>query len=249
MPEGPEVLMMTKLLTRLRDEIKITLFDRYLNRELRKYDDLRKFAEKTHVFKRVFKKGKHTFVEFENADSQIKNIIHLRYGLRGEITEEKTEYTKLIFGTTDGLVNLYFNDQIGYGDISVLNPDEAKEVLDNIGPNVENLANFEQYYDQVSLYNGKKPIAELLVNQSYISGIGNYLRSEILYDARVYPLKKSSEVTKEEHMRIYESIKKIWKRVLSDYPDYQCRAYGNPQFASEKLGNGLVYFDPKIVLM
>lgn len=242
MPEGPEVLMMTKILTKLKGVIKIEIFDRYLNTELKKYDELRNFIKKPRTFKRVFKKGKHTFVEFLPEKNDEKIIIHLRYGLKGEITETKTDYTKLIFESVDTGKKFYFSDQIGYGDITVLDKTEIEEIMNNLGPDIDNLRSYDDYRNALALYNGKKVIAELLVNQRYISGIGNYLRSEILYTAGIHPFIKASEITETEHKKIYEAIIKIRLEALKQYPNYRCKAYENPNLKSEKLGSGLIYF-------
>jgi endonuclease VIII len=242
MPEGPEVLMMTKILTKLKGQIKIEIFDRYLNPELKKYDDLREFVKKPRTFKRVFKKGKHTFVEFLPEFGDDKIIIHLRYGLKGEISEEKTNYTKLIFEMVKTGKKIYFSDQIGYGDITVLSKDEITEIMDNLGPDIDNLKSYDDYRNALAIYNGKKPIAELIVNQHYISGIGNYLRSEILYVADINPFVKASEVTEAEHKKIYNALVRIRSEALSQYPNYKCKAYENPKLKSEHLGSGLIYF-------
>lgn len=35
-----------------------------------------------------------------------------------------------------------------------------------------------------------KEICQLLIDQSFVCGIGNYLRSDILYLSKIYPYKK-----------------------------------------------------------
>lgn len=55
-----------------------------------------------------------------------------------------------------------------------------------------------------------KPICEVLVDQKVIlSGIGNYLVSEILYDANINPFKLTSKITNSEIQSLYYSCKKI----------------------------------------
>lgn len=55
----------------------------------------------------------------------------------------------------------------------------------------------------------KKPIKEMLHDQSVIAGIGNIYSDEILYAAEIYPEKKCIELDDDEWMRLAEKIPKI----------------------------------------
>ena len=54
-----------------------------------------------------------------------------------------------------------------------------------------------------------KMVGLLLIDQHIISGIGNYLRADILYDAKIHPNTKINELSKDELKILYSSIKKI----------------------------------------
>ncbi|MDZ7755929.1 endonuclease VIII [Rhodohalobacter sp.] len=43
----------------------------------------------------------------------------------------------------------------------------------------------------------RKSFASLLLNQGFLSGVGNYLRTEILYDARIHPKKRPMDLSDE----------------------------------------------------
>jgi formamidopyrimidine-DNA glycosylase len=55
----------------------------------------------------------------------------------------------------------------------------------------------------------KKTIAQVLMNQSVISGIGNYLKAEILYAARVSPHRECDSLTDKELGRICKYTNQI----------------------------------------
>lgn len=57
----------------------------------------------------------------------------------------------------------------------------------------------------------KKPICEILLNQTYFNGIGNYLRSEIMYKANQNPFIPADEAIKEN-----EKILKLCKEVSEE---------------------------------
>ena len=55
----------------------------------------------------------------------------------------------------------------------------------------------------------------LLMNQSFIAGLGNIYCSEILFDARPSPLRKINSLNNLEIRNIVKSTKKILKRAIS----------------------------------
>jgi formamidopyrimidine-DNA glycosylase len=57
----------------------------------------------------------------------------------------------------------------------------------------------------LSQCNDNKPICEFLMNQKYVSGIGNYLRAEILYRAKISPERRILELNLEEKDLLYDS--------------------------------------------
>ena len=67
-------------------------------------------------------------------------------------------------------------------------------------------------------------LEDIIMKQKIIfSGIGNYLKAEILYDAKINPLRKVKSLDVDEWFKIYKSIKKIIKKMLkalnSNNPD------------------------------
>ena len=59
-------------------------------------------------------------------------------------------------------------------------------------------------------------IASILINQGYLcSGIGNYLKCEILYEAKISPNRSINDITDEELEVLYKAIKKVCELHLS----------------------------------
>lgn len=63
--------------------------------------------------------------------------------------------------------------------------------------------------------NKKLPMKTLLLDQTIISGLGNIYADEVLFDAKINPLKKGEEVTKKECEKIIISSKKIIEEAIS----------------------------------
>lgn len=53
------------------------------------------------------------------------------------------------------------------------------------------------------------PVKALLLDQTFISGIGNWVADETLYQAKVHPEQYCNEFSEEESKRIYEAIKYV----------------------------------------
>jgi formamidopyrimidine-DNA glycosylase len=64
---------------------------------------------------------------------------------------------------------------------------------------------------------GEKSLDVILMDQKMlVSGIGNIIKSEMLYDAKISPKRKGKEVSDQEWKRILQSGKRISKKVLSN---------------------------------
>lgn len=76
-----------------------------------------------------------------------------------------------------------------------------------------------------------RPIKEVLMNNSLILGIGNIYASEILFDAKILPSRKTDSLKKNEIEILHKSIKKILLKAIrlrgtsiSDYRDANNKA-------------------------
>ncbi|RHZ36407.1 bifunctional DNA-formamidopyrimidine glycosylase/DNA-(apurinic or apyrimidinic site) lyase [endosymbiont GvMRE of Glomus versiforme] len=61
----------------------------------------------------------------------------------------------------------------------------------------------------------KVPIKTALLEQNIVSGIGNIYASEILFDTKIHPLKRTNQLTKLEVDNIIHSAQKILKEALN----------------------------------
>lgn len=59
-------------------------------------------------------------------------------------------------------------------------------------------------------------IEDAIMNQHFfMSGIGNYLKSEVLYDARIAPSRTLESLSHEEWRRLFHSAKKVTRRMFN----------------------------------
>jgi formamidopyrimidine-DNA glycosylase len=123
--------------------------------------------------------------------------------------------TRVIFHFTDGS-QLFFNDLRKFGYVKILDSQGLEKTLakENYGPEpLEPQFTLEKFRELLS----KRPNAQikpLLMDQTFIAGIGNLYSDEILFYAGVHPKRRVKELRSEEVKKIYEGIGKILKEAL-----------------------------------
>ena len=75
----------------------------------------------------------------------------------------------------------------------------------------------------------KRQFASLLLDQSFVAGLGNYLRAEILYFAKLHPQRRPIDCSQTELKRLAKQILKI------TYRAYRTNGISNPPSLVKKL--------------
>jgi formamidopyrimidine-DNA glycosylase len=120
----------------------------------------------------------------------------------------------------------YFYDQLSFGTLKVVETRaELEKKLKELGADMlDETTGFEVFKKAVVKGGNKeKMIGNVLVNQRVISGIGNYLRADGLWLARVSPFRKVGELSNEELETIYKSIRAL---MWGDYAPDEARKKG-----------------------
>ena len=107
---------------------------------------------------------------------------------------------------------LYFFYMLSYGTISISNDEEKLEKkLKTLGPDIMDVnTTFEIFEEQISkLVNKNKKIGNVIVNQKLISGIGNYLRADILWMAKISPHRLVKNIESKELKKIYQACRDL----------------------------------------
>ena len=120
-------------------------------------------------------------------------------------------------------ISFYFYDQLSFGTLKVVGGDDAgKLILDKklkeLGPDLmDDTTSFEVFDTQLRKKNNEtKPIGNVIVNQKVISGVGNYLRADALWMAKISPFRKVKDVNEDELELLYKSLRAL---IWGDY-DY-----------------------------
>lgn len=219
MPEAPEVLHAQKYLTdRLLQStvLKIEIMKGpYLYRSEGKYISFRRDLEKfTPIkIKKISRKGKLLFLIFDKSDNHFHSLsIHM--GMDGFFSDNREGNSVLRIQYNNSTEHtLYFNDIRKYGTLNFLSTNDYVQKVASLGPDVYHIV-FRGDWKVLSstLTKNKcldKMICSVLLDQSVISGIGNYLRSELLYLSCIKPSRLCKDLTDCDFQIMFRKLKEL----------------------------------------
>ena len=142
-------------------------------------------------------KGKFIYFFFDDMTSLWSTL-----GMSGAWQSYPTKHTRVIITTSEDQ-KVYYNDIRNFGTLKyVTSVTELTTKLSSLGPDIlgefDSFENFRSEFVKGIIKKPKKTIAENLMNQSLVSGVGNYLKAEILYHAEVSPHRTVSSLTDTE---------------------------------------------------
>ena len=135
-------------------------------------------------------------------------IIHLR--MSGDLWVEGQDLSlgqhyRMVLNFDNGS-RLVFNDARKFGRVWLVS--DPEQVLGKLGPEPFDPALNEQNFYE-SLRSRRRQLKPLLMDQTFIAGVGNIYADEALYRARLHPLQLSSRVTQGDAARLLESIRAV----------------------------------------
>jgi DNA-formamidopyrimidine glycosylase len=169
----------------------------------------------------VRNKGKYIYMQISIESENKKGVkfIGNHLGMTGNWRNNPTQHTLIeIIVQKNGRVDkVYLDDYRQLSKFGIFSAFEMKKNLNKLGMDILNekftLPVFEKIL--VSYSKSKRNIAVILADQSIISGIGNYLRADILYEAKINPLSKMMYLDENDIKTLYKSIIKVCKESLS----------------------------------
>ena len=134
---------------------------------------------------------------------------YLQYGDKNKMnTYMKNSLNHLNFEIITNEGTLYYYDVLSYGTLKCIdNDNELEKILKLIGPDIMDTT-FEVFKNQILKKNNlDKKIGNIIVNQKIISGIGNYLRADILWLSKINPFRKVKRISEQELENIFNNSK------------------------------------------
>ena len=216
MPELPEVETICRALSKVIKNSRIKKIEFY-RKDLRwQVKDNLEVSLKNNIFIDPYRRGKYILIP-TNTDKIF--LIHL--GMSGQIRikkkdiVQKHDHMRMIVENNNKHFVVTYNDSRRFGYIDLFKKKELREhfLLSKIG--VEPLG--RELTTEYLKNNFKKRVINIknaLIDQKIIAGIGNIYASEILYKAKINPLRKVNSLSQNDLNSIITFTKIILKRSI-----------------------------------
>ena len=148
--------------------------------------------------------GKHLFVAFED-----DLLLHVHLGLIGQFPVKPL--TDAVVPAPVGAVRLRLVGPNHYADLrgpmicALITPARMDEVTARLGPDpLASDADGERAWQRI--HSSRKAVAELLMNQSFVAGVGNVYRCEVLHRHALDPFVPGRELSRGAWERIWGDL-------------------------------------------
>tara|TARA_Y100000590_G_scaffold371117_1_gene433354 strand:+ start:580 stop:1443 length:864 start_codon:yes stop_codon:yes gene_type:complete len=124
-------------------------------------------------------------------------------------------HNHIYFFLSNGLILIY-NDVRRFGFFKIYNTIKINKIIFLKKLGLEPFSKkFNIKYFEKFIKNKKKNIKNLLMDQTFVSGLGNIYTNEVLFMSKIYPLKSCGTLDRKEIKKIIFNIKKILKLSIS----------------------------------
>lgn len=151
----------------------------------------------------VFRRGKFIVIQLSNDYL----VVHLRMSGDLRIEEGQSEiqpHDRLIVTFYNGM-RLVFNDPRKFGRVWLLR--DLVILFNKLGQEPLTLTSADEFHQMLSKH--KRQLKPLLMDQHFLSGMGNIYTDEALHKAGLHPLMISSEVSVDQAKRLLHTIQEV----------------------------------------
>jgi formamidopyrimidine-DNA glycosylase len=144
-------------------------------------------------------------------------LIHLRMSgdllVRAENAPLEKHDRLVIYLEKDDVVNqLAFNDTRKFGRVWVT--DHPGMVLGGLGPEpLDEALTDDRFYKMLT--QRSRQLKPLLLDQTFLAGLGNIYTDEVLHLAKLHPLRQSDELNEDESKRLLSAIRSILREGIA----------------------------------
>jgi formamidopyrimidine-DNA glycosylase len=154
-------------------------------------------------------KGKliHINLVSENNTPDSQTIVLMNtLGLSGGWTNREVRNTRVKLHTSKGV--LYFCDSRNFGTLKFATQEQLNQKLGSLGPDIlKDEISLETFIQRMnSKKKGNLELCQALMDQSIVSGVGNYLKADSLWLSGLSPYRKVKDCSSEEMFNLLNAI-------------------------------------------
>jgi formamidopyrimidine-DNA glycosylase len=207
MPELPEVETIKRDLQKAilgKKIVRVNIYNPKVIREPRP-EIFKKSLEGLKI-KDILRQGKLLVLALSNGKFL---TVHLK--MTGQLVIPGGSKNSRVALVLDGGTILDFNDQRLFGELRLVNDWKKLDFIQRLGPEPFDLT-FDTFKGM--LLKKKTAIKPLLLDQSFVSGIGNIYAAEILFRARIHPQRPAQSLSNQEQKLLYQEMRKVLKSAI-----------------------------------
>jgi len=184
------------------------------------------------LIRRLDRKGKALAIELSPQNGGPLRFLLLRLGMTGQFVVASHEtplqpHTHVVLSLDDGTEELRYRDTRRFGRLRCCTADELEAIFGRLGPDAQKI---DEALFLAALKNRRGAIKSWLMNQQFLSGLGNIYADEALFLARVHPLARAGRLSPVAARRLYRAVRKVLDRAVAlqgtsfrDYIDIEGR--------------------------
>lgn len=207
MPELPEVETIKRELKKViigRRITDIIIHNAYVIKEPEKEVFIKRLKNST--VKDVLRKGKLLILELSSGASL---AVHLK--MTGQLVYPGNgKNSRVTFKLSDGK-QLDYNDRRILGELRLIDDWRSLKFIKELGPEPFDIS-AEEFKNMLAAKRTK--IKPLLMDQTFISGIGNLYAAEALFRARIHPQRPAADLSVKEMTRLFNEIISTLKEAI-----------------------------------
>lgn len=262
MPEGPECKLTAEYLDTVLENKAIMEWEfisgQYNEEKLPM--GFKQFNEALPLLvEKVSCKGKLIYFVLYNEFGKFYILHSLR--MTGRWQEKEDNYCRWYISLDDGK-KIWFRNPRCLATLKFTNEKVIfNSIIDKIGPDILTPQFNLDIWKKLIHKHRNKNITSFLMNQNIIGGCGNYIKAEVLYYAKISPLRKVKSLTDEENEQLFQGLIIIprlsynYKGLsIKDYTneygkkgdyEFKLKIYGQPTATKVKTSDGrITHWDP-----
>ena len=161
--------------------------------------------------------GKQLFVELSGGA-----WLTLHFGMTGSLRyyrdrEDTPRFAKVVWGLDDGFFVAFCCPRI-LGRVGIADNLETFRKKKKLGQDAQRITR-EEFSQRLA---GRKGLIKpLLLNQSLVAGLGNWIVDEILYQAKIHPMTPANQLSESDVARIYDKMQHVLETAIRHEARYE----------------------------
>ena len=171
-------------------------------------------------------KGKFIYFVLDSGDStsdekDVLRSIWVTLGMTGQFQNQSIEntnksrprwYIELMDTETGQKRKIYYSDPRNFGTLRFsLSSKDLADKIDSLGPDMLDVGRTTEdvFLSAMEISTQRRNVCKFLMDQSKISGVGNYILAEGLYRARIDPYASLAEISTEQRKRLFKELRDV----------------------------------------